>query len=179
MPVVLRGSRTHTDSGLKLIANARRNSRRNRIRKAGYTPNVLTTGGLQPKLAVLFPGRVRSGRRQSARTRVPVPEVLDTLANANAAVAELQKNPTPAGFGPHLPTDDLRHSAEERVRTRTPRHAKQPGIARQVLGVANSSSCFGLKADAFSGHTYGELVALRSGRMSESDLYQFRLRAGN
>ncbi|MBM3982609.1 MAG: acyltransferase domain-containing protein, partial [Planctomycetes bacterium] len=127
-------------------------------------------------VAVLFPGQ---GSQYVGMLRELVclfPEALGALALANESVADMAQDDTDARrlsdhiFPPGTFDDERKKQHERDLRdTRT----AQPALgavsygAWRVLGER-----FGLTADAFAGHSYGELVALAAaGRMTARDLF--------
>ena len=125
---------------------------------------------------MLFPGQGSQSVGMLRYLACLFPELLDTLAAANAAVAELTQEDTDARrlsdrIYPPTTFDADRKKEHERE-LRDTRNA-QPAIGAVSFGAWRVlTERFGLKADFFAGHSYGELVALAAaGRMSERDLF--------
>ncbi len=133
-------------------------------------------GPTEGKLAVLFPGQGSQYVGMLRELACLFPEVLDILASANDAVAALSQDHTDARrLSDHIyppTTFDPQRRKEHDSDLRDTRNA-QPAIGAVSFGAWRMlSTRFGLKADAFAGHSYGELVALAAaGRMAEDDLF--------
>jgi acyl transferase domain-containing protein/NAD(P)-dependent dehydrogenase (short-subunit alcohol dehydrogenase family) len=138
------------------------------------------TGPAPGKLAVLFPGQGSQSVGMLRDLTCLFPEMLDCLAEANDAVATISKDETrrlsdriypPTSFDPEqkkLQDSDLRQT----------RNA-QPALGAVSFGAWRViSERFGVQADVFAGHSYGELVALTAaGRIAPADLWRLsRLR---
>ncbi|QJW94010.1 type I polyketide synthase [Frigoriglobus tundricola] len=168
--------RTLTDLP-KLLANARATLAADPDATAWHTPDGAHFGrGPAGKLAVLFPGQGSQYVGMLREVACLFPEALDALADANAAVAEFTHENTDSSrltdrIYPPTTFDPERKNEADRT-LRATRNA-QPAIGAVSFGAWRAlAERFGLKPDAFAGHSYGELVALAAaGRMSAHDLF--------
>ena len=169
--------RTITDLP-KLLAGAKARLQAEPTATAWHTPDGVHfgSGPAAGAVAVLFPGQGSQSVGMLRELACLFPELLDSLAAANAAVAARSHDDTDARrlsdrIYPPEPFD-----ADARTRQdadlRDTRNA-QPAIGAVSLGLWNAlHSRFGLTADAFAGHSYGELVALTAaGRIGAGDLF--------
>ncbi|HJZ57091.1 MAG TPA: acyltransferase domain-containing protein, partial [Gemmataceae bacterium] len=162
----------------KLLAGARARLRSDPAAASWHTPEGAHYGaGPAPGLlAVLFPGQGSQSVGMLRELACLFPEMLDTLADANAAVAAHSRVHTDARrlsdrIYPPTSFDPERQKADDRD-LRDTRNA-QPAIGALSYGLWKVlRDRFGLAADAFAGHSYGELVALSAaGRFAPSDLF--------
>jgi acyl transferase domain-containing protein/NAD(P)-dependent dehydrogenase (short-subunit alcohol dehydrogenase family) len=168
--------RTLTDLP-RLISNAR--ARLTSEPAASYWRTVegvcYGSGPAAGKLGVLFPGQGSQAVGMLRELACLFPEMLDVLAETNAAVESLARDSSdsrrlsdriypPTSFQPEENT--LRD-----LELRETRNA-QPALGAVSFGAWRVlSERFGVKAAAFAGHSYGELVALAAGgRLSAKDL---------
>ncbi|MDW8199171.1 MAG: beta-ketoacyl synthase N-terminal-like domain-containing protein, partial [Gemmataceae bacterium] len=168
--------RTHSDLA-KLIAAAAAQLTA-QPHTAWHRPEGIHYGRGRPPggLAVLFPGQGAQYVGMLREVACLFPEMLDTLAIANEAVAAHTPNATsPQRLSdriypppPFNPQQQQAHEAALRD-TRT----AQPALGAVSFGAWRVlHERFGLQADAFAGHSYGELVALAAaGWMSATDLF--------
>ncbi len=170
--VAFAAHRTRTDLP-KLVASAAAKLRAEPTAAGWHTPEGVHFGrGAAPgAVAVLFPGQ---GSQQVGMLRdlaCLFPELLDSLAAANDAVPVADgvrlsdRVFPPTRFAPELSKAD-----DEALRDT---RAAQPAIGAVSWGAWRVlSERFGLKAAAFAGHSYGELVALAAaGRLAPADLF--------
>ena len=118
------------------------------------------------KVAVLFPGQGSQYVGMLRELACLFPEMLDALAEANAAASRLSDRIYP-------PTRyDAERLKEDDAALRETQNA-QPALGAVSVGAWRVlRERFGLEADAFAGHSYGELVALAAaGRMAPRDLF--------
>jgi acyl transferase domain-containing protein len=168
--------RTHSDLAKQLAAAEAQLAAQPHT--AWHRPEGLHYGRGHPpgRLAVLFPGQGSQYVGMLREAACLFPEMLDTLAAANDAVAGISRDSSepqrlsdfiypPPAFDPHQPP------AQEAVLRDTRR--AQPALGAVSLGAWRVlHERFGLTADAFAGHSYGELVALAAaGWLSETDLF--------
>ncbi|MBN9521791.1 SDR family NAD(P)-dependent oxidoreductase [bacterium] len=170
--VAFAAHRTRTDLP-KLVASVAAKLRAEPTAASWHTPEGVHFGrGAAPgAVAVLFPGQ---GSQQVGMLRdlaCLFPELLDSLAAANNAVPATDgvrlsdRVYPPTRFDPALAKAD-----DEALRDT---RAAQPAIGAVSWGAWRVlSERFGLKAAAFAGHSYGELVALAAaGRLAPTDLF--------
>ncbi len=133
-----------------------------------HTPEGVNfgSGPSSGKVAVLFPGQGSQYVGMLRELACLFPEMLDALAEANQSAARLSDRVYP-------PTryDAERLKDDDAALRET--HYAQPAIGAVSFGAWRVlRERFGLEADAFAGHSYGELVALAAaGRMASHDLF--------
>ncbi|MDY0213562.1 MAG: beta-ketoacyl synthase N-terminal-like domain-containing protein, partial [Desulfuromonadaceae bacterium] len=141
------------------------------------TPNGIYYSAIQPaaatatKTAVLFPGQGAQYPYMLRDLACHAPEMLEELERADAALSLEQ--------GQHLSNLIYPHSiftkAEEEAAAQNlqaTQHA-QPAIGSVSLGAWRYLQRYGLEAQAFAGHSYGELTALCAAHSyAPTDLYK-------
>jgi acyl transferase domain-containing protein/acyl carrier protein len=166
--------RTLTDLP-KLLAGARAKLAADPNAVAWHTPEGAHYGsGPAPgKLAVLFPGQGSQAVGMLRDLACLFPEMLDSLADANRAVAKDETDSRRLSDYIYPPTTfdaekKQLHDAELRETWNA-----QPALGAVSFGAWRVlSERFGVRADAFAGHSYGELVALAAGgRLAPADLF--------
>jgi polyketide-type polyunsaturated fatty acid synthase PfaA len=175
--LVFAAHREFTDLA-KLIAGARSKFAAEPAATHWRTPEGahFGTGPAPGKLGVLFPGQ---GSQTVGMLREVVclfPEMLDSLAYANRAVSALSQDTTDGSrlsdriYPPT--TFDLERRKYQDDDLRQTRNA-QPALGAVSYGAWRVlADRFGIVADAFAGHSYGELVALAAaGRLSAAELF--------
>ncbi len=123
------------------------------------------------KIAVLFPGQGAQYPHMLRQLACHSAAMLDTLCAADATITLDDGQPLTSAIYPHsLFSDEARQAAQRRI---TATNVAQPAIGAVSLGAWNHLRRFGLNADAFAGHSYGELVALcAAGCYSAADLFR-------
>jgi acyl transferase domain-containing protein/NAD(P)-dependent dehydrogenase (short-subunit alcohol dehydrogenase family) len=128
------------------------------------TPDGIYFGSDAPegKVAVVFPGQGAQYTGMLRDVACQFPEMLDALASANE---EYETGDSSARLSdliyPH-PTFD-KESAKRDQAALTATHVAQPALGAVSLGAYSVLKRFGVQADAFAGHSYGELTALCAG----------------
>ena len=127
-------------------------------------------GPVPGKLVVVFPGQGSQVVGMMRDVACLFPEMLGTLAAAGRDV--VGKIYPPTDYGPDAPA---RQAAALTATT-----VAQPALGAVGLGVWRVlSERFGLTADAFAGHSYGELTALAAaGRVTEADFFRLSRKRG-
>ncbi|CAN5641936.1 hypothetical protein BH11PLA2_BH11PLA2_15790 [soil metagenome] len=163
----------------KVIRTATEQLARQPDAKAWSTPDGVhfgrgpTTG----KLAILFPGQGSQTVNMLRDLTCLFPEMLDTLAAANldfkkgtARLSDLIYPPTRYG-------EELKRADDAALRATD---AAQPALGAVSFGAwMMLAGRFGLQADAFAGHSYGELPALAAaGVYGPGELFTLSRRRG-
>jgi acyl transferase domain-containing protein/NAD(P)-dependent dehydrogenase (short-subunit alcohol dehydrogenase family) len=170
----LAAHRTLTDLS-QLLQSARRGLAENQASSWSLPEGAFFGSGPAGQLAILFPGQGSQAVGMLRELTCQFPEMLETLAQANAAIATHPRLSDwiypPTRFDAELQKQD------EAILRRTEN-------AQPALGAINWGAWrllherFQLQADAFAGHSYGELVALAAaGCFPQHDLFKLsRLR---
>ncbi len=162
----------------RLIEGAKAKLAANPDESHWHTPEGAHYGsGSDPgRLAVLFPGQGSQAVGMLRDLACLFPEVLDSLAAADAAIAAQSQDHSDArrlSDRIYPPTSfDPEAKQRQDVELRETKNA-QPALGAVSLGAWRVlAERFGVKADAFAGHSYGELVALAAaGRFLPSELF--------
>jgi len=173
--------RTQTDL-LALLASARGKLAQGLDVPAWSTAEgVYYRRGAPPgKLAVLFPGQGSQAVGMFRDWACLFPEMLESLAAADAALQAESGEPLRLSDRIYPATSfDPEARSRQEAELRDTRYA-QPGLGAVSFGAWRVlAERFGLRADAFAGHSYGELVALAAaGRLTAADLYRLSVVRG-
>jgi len=132
------------------------------------------SGPARGQLAVLFPGQGSQYPGMFRDLACQFPELLDTLAEADAAFAVEQ--PAVAQrlsdvIYPHPAFNDETRRAQESALKAT--EVAQPALGAVSLGALRVLQNFGIAPQLTAGHSYGELVALHAaGRLDAAGLHK-------
>ncbi len=144
------------------------------------------SGPVQGQLGALFPGQGSQYPGMLRDLACQFPEMLDALAQANAAFAQagaqaapgaVSATPAPAVarlsdlmYPPPAFSDSARIAQEDALKAT---QVAQPALGAVSLGASRVLAQFGVHPQAVCGHSYGELSALRaSGRITPDALHQ-------
>ena len=161
----------------KLLQSAQRMLREHPKKASWSTPDGIYFGSGQPgKLAVLFPGQGAQYVGMLRDLACQFPQVLDTLAAADAAFAQPAQRLSDHIFPIPVFTAAARAALDQALnQTRV----AQPALGAVSLGAWQVLTHFGLQADAAAGHSFGELVALcAAGRIDGPTLHVLACRRG-
>lgn len=134
-------------------------------------------GAAGGKLAVLFPGQGTQCPDMLAQLGIAFPGVRRTLDEAEAALLGVLEEPLgsliypPSAFSPEEEQAAIDALARPEV--------AQPAVGAAALAMWRLLQQFGLAADCFAGHSYGDLIALAAaGVMGLAELMQLSCRRG-
>jgi acyl transferase domain-containing protein/acyl carrier protein/NADP-dependent 3-hydroxy acid dehydrogenase YdfG len=130
---------------------------------------VFYGSGKPGKLGVLFPGQGAQYTGMGRDLFCAFPQAFSVLESADAAFEGERRL---SGFMFPRPgwTDAQKKTAEADLRAT---QVAQPALGAAALGALRVLELFGVKADAYAGHSYGELVALHAaGRYDEETLHR-------
>ncbi len=165
--LVFAAHRTATDL-TKLLANAKQQLQEQPTAKHWRTPEGVHygSGAVAGDLAVLFPGQGSQYVGMLREVACLFPEMLETLTAANDTASRLSDSIYP----PTSFADDAKATHDAALKATD---VAQPALGAVSFGAwAVLSRRFGVMAQAFAGHSYGELPALAaSGRIGEADLF--------
>ena len=116
--------------------------------------------GQTPKLAFLFPGQGSQSPEMLGALALHFPEIVDGI---EAFDLELTRKGHPA-VGPRIfpPPPIDQETSERQKRDLAATEVAQPALGAVSFGLLKLLKTLGVGADAFAGHSYGELVALHS-----------------
>ena len=128
------------------------------------------TGPTPGKLAILFPGQGSQYVGMLRDLACQFPQVFTTLANADEAHSTQGARLTDRIYPMPAFTDEARAADDAALQNTA---VAQPAIGAASLGAFRLLQHFGLTADAFAGHSFGELTALTAaGALDESAFHQ-------
>ncbi|MDD5658290.1 MAG: acyltransferase domain-containing protein, partial [Elusimicrobia bacterium] len=140
---------------------------------ARFPDGIFFGAGKPGELAVLFPGQGSQYLGMGRDLACQFPEAFNVLAAADRAFG--------GGLGDLIhprPAFTPEEQAARQAALRDTR-AAQPALGAADLAAWRVLESFGVKADAFAGHSYGELVALcAAGRYDEATLHQLSVLRG-
>ncbi|MBY0230378.1 MAG: acyltransferase domain-containing protein, partial [Gemmataceae bacterium] len=135
-----------------------------RVAKAGG--ETFVGSGPPGKLGVLFPGQGAQATGMLRDLACHFPPAWKTFRDANESYPGLADLVYPR------PAWDAEEKGRQEERLRDTRNA-QPALGAVCLGAWRVLEEFGVRAEAFAGHSYGELVALAAaGRIDEPALHR-------
>jgi len=120
-----------------------------------------------PQLAFLFPGQGSQHVDMGATAALRYPALRRALDAADAHMKAAGRGSLAARmFPPPAFADDDRAEQERALRAT---EWAQPAIGAMSAGLLHTLAAFGVRADAFAGHSYGELVALYAAGVLDLD----------
>jgi polyketide-type polyunsaturated fatty acid synthase PfaA len=135
------------------------------------------SGAPAGKLAVLFPGQGAQYPGMLLDFACHFPAAQRTLANAERLfTAATGRRLVDLLYPPSAFTGEARKAQEDALRATD---VAQPALGAASLGAWRVLEDFGVRADAFAGHSYGELTALcAAGRLDEEAFHSLSLLRG-
>jgi acyl transferase domain-containing protein/acyl carrier protein len=130
----------------------------------------LGSGSAEGRLAVLFPGQGAQYPGMLRDLACHFPPALAVLAAAGSGFREERGQKLGDLIYPQSAFTPQAKAAQEEALRAT--DVAQPALGAVCLGAWRVLEHFGARADAFAGHSYGELTALcAAGRLAEEDLH--------
>jgi acyl transferase domain-containing protein/NAD(P)-dependent dehydrogenase (short-subunit alcohol dehydrogenase family) len=128
-------------------------------------------------LAVLFPGQGAQYPGMLRDLNCHFPQAQEVLAETETTFSRKSISRLVDLVYPHPAFTPQRKTAQEEALRAT--DAAQPALGAVSLGAWRVLESFGVRADAFAGHSYGELVAMcAAGRLSEEELHRLSVLRG-
>ena len=123
------------------------------------------------KVAVLFPGQGSQYVNMGAGLQEYEPEFANALKNLDSMIEKDDRDKLSSILFPTATDDKEQKSLQELQLTQT--ENAQPAIGVLSMGLFHLLKAYGVKADAFAGHSFGELTALWAGGYLNDESYLF------
>lgn len=155
------------DSALTMLRSGQEHS--NDPRGIYFAANPQSKPGEERRIAFLFPGQGSQYPNMLAQLAMAFPEVRECFDDAEAVLAGRLERPLGKFiFPPSAFTPEQEKQAKEAL-TRT--DVAQPALGAASLGMFRLLARFGVRADLFAGHSYGDYAALcAAGALCAEDL---------
>ena len=135
-------------------------------------------GERQGQLGIIFPGQGSQRVNMLLDVSCQFPAMLDRWSQVDASASNAQDKFRISERVYPLPVFDAVHTREQGEALRATRIA-QPALAAASLGMLDILADFGVHANAFAGHSFGEFIALyAAGAISDDTLLQLARQRG-
>jgi acyl transferase domain-containing protein/NAD(P)-dependent dehydrogenase (short-subunit alcohol dehydrogenase family) len=161
----------------KIFSRAEELMRKNQSETSWSSPEGIyfSSESVDGKVGIVFPGQGAQYPGMLRDLSCQFPETLDSLALANDVIGGESR--LSDRIYPHPAFD--KESADAAIDALRATDVAQPAIGTTSLGAYKVLQRFGVEADAFAGHSYGELTALCAGGvLSEEDFMKASRRRG-